>query len=414
MSQWGEDGVRRSRRKIERDAPTPAQLGDALMSLPEVNSLEFVSSDIVHNEAVEKTLTMIDEGGKNLLLADKREYFPSLSNNSNESFSLLTMLIISETPDEILYKMIEVGGKELVLRRFLNNNYTSLMVALKSDTGLDLISKLIEIGGKELVMAAANGGNTILHYFSRCSESLEILKLIIDVGGRDILNKKNDDGFLPVTVSVAELGPGEDEIRRKIHEILIVLIKEGIHHDIGDEFSMGGLLQGLHIQRSDVRFQGYWEYHLFPVSMEVYRLINNESPSETLPLLHSMIKFNAPKFIIVDTLYRLEGLASIKDTKGRDALDFAIEMNLPFDQGMREILEFTAKANDLNILHCAAQHGLPWKSGMKRLVEVNLNYALYGINEKIGLKLFMTAAVGGNLDTFYSLIRMDPMSIFYA
>jgi len=173
------------------------------------------------------------------------------------------------------------------------------------------------------------------------------------------------------------------------------------------------LLHDCHKDKSDTHFEAFWCYRLFPVLMEAYRLLQVESPDMTPPLLHSMIKFKAPKSIIWASLFELEGLVSIKDTKGRDALDFAIEMNLSFDKGMREILEFTAKTNGLDILHCAAQHGLPWKNGMKRLVELNLNYALYGVNEKTGLKLFMTAAVGSNLDTIYSLIRMDPMSMLF-
>ena len=119
--------------------------------------------------------------------------------------------------------------------------------------------------------------------------------------------------------------------------------------------------------------------------------------------------------VILDVLYNLDGIASIKDTKGRYAIDVAIEMNLPFDEGLEEILEDTAVTNCWNILHCAAYHGLPWNNGMdgmRELVEENMDEAVNGVNEKTGLKLFMTAAIGGNLDTIYSLVRMDPMSMF--
>ena len=92
-------------------------------------------------------------------------------------------------------------------------------------------------------------------------------------------------------------------------------------------------------------------------------------------------------------------------------IDVAIETNLPFDEGLKEILEATASANDLNILHCAAYHGLPWSNGMEEIVLENVDYALKGVNEKTGLKLFMTAAIGGDLDTIYSLVRMDQVKL---
>jgi len=49
---------------------------------------------------------------------------------------------------------------------------------------------------------------------------------------------------------------------------------------------------------------------------------------------------------------------------------------------------------------------------MEELVFENVDDAVNGVNEETGLKLFMVAANGGDLDTIYRLVRMDPMGLF--
>ena len=56
--------------------------------------------------------------------------------------------------------------------------------------------------------------------------------------------------------------------------------------------------------------------------------------------------------------------------------------------------------------------GISWNNGMEELVFENVDDAVNGENEETGLKLFMVAANGGDLDTIYRLVRMDPMGLF--
>jgi len=365
-------------------------LYSAISSLSE----EISCTDIVDNGAVEKILTMIDEGGKDLLITSPE--------------SLLYRSIHMKAPVEIINKLIEVGGKELVMKKNLDFD-TSLHIAFESNAVVDVVTKLIEVGGKELLIAKDCYGYTVLHYACSTPTSLEIIKMMIDLGGRDLLEQMNDEnGLIVVNLVLAESRALDDD---KIIETLILLIKEGIYHNIyDDEFSIGGLLH--HDYMKDDIFE-FWFSLVSPALKEVYRLIKTESPNKTPPLLHSMIMIKAPKFVILDLLYNFDGMVSMKDTKGRYAIDVAIEMNLPFDEGMREILEATAMTNGCNILDCAAARGLPWSNGMEELVSENRNDAVNGVNEETGLKLFMTAAIGGSLDTIYSLTQMHPMSMFY-
>jgi len=395
--------------------------------------------------SIGEALSLINEGGKDLLM-----------NFSYLNEPLLNSVIKMDVPLEIIYKMIEIGGKDFVMKTNYDNGYTPLHIVFDNGSPYQLVPKLLEVGGndlvmkrtkedgqtalhcayqtsrynqenedydraiatlleyggKELVMTRDGHGETLLFY---AAKPLKTLKKIIDVGGSEFLEQKNHMGKLAVQ-DVLENGDYEDNI-----EILVFLIKEGVYLNIGGEFSLGGLLCNSFYVEYDT-----WLEELFPALFIVLREIYKESPNKILPLLHSMIMAKAPKFVIVDilnnvdsymislgdTLGLYEGVTSVKDSLGRCAIDLAIEMNLPFGEGTKEILEATAKTNGLDILHCAAQYGLPWNNGMEGLVLENLDETANGVNKETGLKLFMTAAIGGNLDAIYSLVRMDPVCIF--
>jgi len=365
---------------------------------------------------------MIDIGGKDFLMKSNGitdDCFTPLHNVFQEGLGL-------QFVTQLMPKLLEVGGRDLVMKRTASNGLTALNYSCQTDIYDAATVKLIEIGGKELVMSKTHSGDTALHYAGRERISFEIIKLMIEVGGRDLLKEENNYGRLAVhEVALTQDRNDEDDIYEEgIYETLIFLIKEGIYNNVGNEFSLGGLLADeIVVDSLDLLWND-----LSLILMEVLRLINNESPNMAPPVLHTMILIQAPKIIILDTLYLLNSMMISKDTSGilkdvvskrdslgRLAIDVAIQMNLLFDQGMKEIVAATAIAaerNGLNILHYVAERGLSWDNGMQMLVLENLNNAVNGLNEETGLRLFMTAAIGGNLDTIYSLVRMDPMCIF--
>ena len=410
--------------------------------------------------AIEKVLTIIDEGGKELLM----NYMYPFANDISSDIHPLNQAMNMRAPLEIIYKMIDIGGKEFLLKDYRNPNnswnhcYTPLhnnaFLFMYDDedeefeelqeSALNVLRKLLEVGGRDLVMkrckrfgrtalhnAVYDGrydevtkelikfggkelvmtkdiinGNTALHNARAGPVSLQIIELLIDVGGKDLLEVKNNYGVLAVQ-NVA-LCSSRDFDLDEVFKTLVILVKEGIYHNVGGEFSIGGLLVDEKIED----FFAHWRLRLWLVVLEVYCLIQHKSCNQTLPILHSMIMIKAPKDIIYKILCRFVGVASIKDSLGRYAIDVAIEMNLPFDKGLEDILEVTASENGWSTLYCAAYHGLPWNNGMEEIVLENFDYALNGVNKETGLKLFMTAAIGGNLDAIYSLVRMDPVCIF--
>ena len=370
---------------------------------------------------------MIDIGGKEFLLKD---YHGECYVSRWDGYTPLHHLFYRfnfDTPDnekfeekfstlqlQLLPKLFEVGGRDLVMKKVASDGETALHCAVNDDRNKEATKELIEFGGKELVMTKNNKGNTALHHEEfRDGMSFEIVKLMIEVGGRDLLKEENNYGELAVQ-SAALFEDHYIDDNEYLLTLSILLIKEGINHNVGGEFSLGGLLEVYNDYEGDFDFFFFgeiWCTRILPALKEVYRQFQLEALSKTPPILHSVIELEAPKDVIADVLDNFDSITSMKDSLDRYAIDVAVETNLPFDEGLKEILEATASANDLNILHCASHHGLSWDNGMEELVLKDLDYAVNGVNEKTGLKLFMTAAIGGDLDTIYSLVRMDPMYI---
>ena len=345
--------------------------------------------------AIEKVLTMINEGGKDFLMESEHIMFHAISRGApleiihkmtevgGKDFVMKTNFICMMNPTDtcldvgtplhgvfddsflkkfqleaVLPKFLEVGGKDLVMKRTVGGERTALHRACTIPKRQYLkhkeaIKQLIEFGGKELVMAKDTNGDTALSYAENNPISLEIMKAMIDIGGADLLKEKNF--YYDLVVQAVALSERKDNHK---NDQLRLLIKEGIHHNVYGEFSFGGLLKDDIHSKAEEFYLKLW----YPALKDVYYDIQNESPDKTPPFLHTMIMVKAPKEMILNVLDDLNGIVSIKDTSGRYAIDVAIETNLPFDEGMKEILEVTAKTNGWDIRHCAAHHGLPWKN----------------------------------------------------
>ena len=68
---------------------------------------------------------------------------------------------------EVIFKMIDIAGKQLVMKTSING-WTALHTACHLESvSLDIVSKLIMVGGKELVMMKNVYGETVLHWAFR-------------------------------------------------------------------------------------------------------------------------------------------------------------------------------------------------------------------------------------------------------
>eukprot|EP00979_Chaetoceros_neogracilis_P008260 scaffold1833_cov263-Chaetoceros_neogracile.AAC.21 len=89
-----------------------------------------------------------------------------------------------DAPDDIIKAMIDIGGKELIMK-VDDNNGTALHWACVSGASYNIIKMLINVGGKYLIMAKDDNGDTALHnlclFIKSHTKAAEKIKLILQV-----------------------------------------------------------------------------------------------------------------------------------------------------------------------------------------------------------------------------------------
>jgi hypothetical protein len=108
------------------------------------------------------------------------------------------------TPDDIIKIMLDIGGKELFMKK-ANNDRTVLHSACGFGASYNIIKMLIEVGGKDLIMAKDTVGYTALHYLCWFIEEYKVaekIKLILQVGDANLLlSTKDYDGKTPLEIA---------------------------------------------------------------------------------------------------------------------------------------------------------------------------------------------------------------------
>jgi hypothetical protein len=113
-------------------------------------------------------------------------------------------------PDDIIKAMIDIGGKESVMK-VADYDATPLHYACITGASYDIIKILVDVGGKDLVMAKNKSGNTALHWLCSCikkhAKVAEIIKLILQVGDANLLLAAKDCiGETPLKIATAKGG----------------------------------------------------------------------------------------------------------------------------------------------------------------------------------------------------------------
>jgi ankyrin repeat protein len=133
-----------------------------------------------------------------------------------------------DTPDDIMKAMLDIGGKELVMKT-TNYDSTVLHFACMKGASFNIINMLIEVGGKDLVMAKNKGGNTALHYLCRLikrhARPAKKIKLILQVGDANLLlSTKDYAGQTPL--EIADDMDASSEIKKLLKLQSTTLIKK--------------------------------------------------------------------------------------------------------------------------------------------------------------------------------------------
>jgi hypothetical protein len=127
----------------------------------------------------------------------------------------------------ICLKLIELGGRALVLKKDQTFKQNALHYALNREEGegiqVEVIMKLIEVGGKDVVSATDFSGSTPLHLISSYAHGrvpIQIIEKMINVGGKSLLFMHNLAGATALHMACAIMS-------RSTFEIVEVLLKHG-------------------------------------------------------------------------------------------------------------------------------------------------------------------------------------------
>jgi hypothetical protein len=140
--------------------------------------------------------------------AEEEEKKSTIMDRHGDGWTCLHLAFCRDAPDDIIKAMIDIGGKELIMKIDLYGN-TALHSACRNVRSYNIIKMLIEVGGKDLVMVKDNGDDTALHdlcwYIKKHTKAAEKIKLILQVGDANILlSAKKTNGETPLEIATAK------------------------------------------------------------------------------------------------------------------------------------------------------------------------------------------------------------------
>ena len=111
------------------------------------------------------------------------------------------------------------------------------------------------------------------------------------------------------------------------------------------------------------------------------------------PILHAAIIAKAPSNIIQDIIKYFPQSVTFQDSKGRHAIDVAVEEGLKWEDGLEVIVGQIANAQGQTVMNVASYYGVEWNGGMEEVVEAN-EEQIGMVDDVTNLYPFMLAAVG--------------------
>ena len=368
--------------------------GEDLVIQKDEDGLTSLHRACRNNAAIEVVSKLIEIGTRELLI-EKDNYGSTALHRACDDEGQASVAIV--------LKLVMIGGRELVTEKNILG-YTALHCACRNYASIEVMSKLIEIGGRELVMEKDEDGLTALHH--ACG-SIEIVSKLIEIGGRELLVERNANGHIALFHSYfsrANFFPP-----RPYDDSFTLMVKEGIMAHVGGEFGIGGIFNCVDSNDDQAQILNEWEN--FAPSLQAAINTTHHQYQQHPPILHAAILAGAPKRIITDIINRFEWCFLTEDSLDRYPINVAIEKELAWQDGMEEVIDATAIAQQRPIITIAAQYGLKWNNHMSELAESNLNEVVNERDNETGLTLFMLAAMGDvyDLNSIYGMRKMSPL-----
>lgn len=403
--------------------------------------------------------TLIRNGGKTMLQTDvsvpsKRLTYVHLALVADQAVKSMDLM-------RILQLMIEIGGKELMLRTD-GDGLTPLhyLFFKHKKSKEDIVKFIVGCGGKELLMMKTENGLNHLMIALLGDESPESIQIILDAGGIELLMDKDNRGMnsfevacrnfidekivmqlvknggkefclncsaqqccmmatdlvsMKVFKMITYVG-GAELLKKQYDQMRNVLQTVGVIFgtDLTSMFEFKLVVEKLRIVLTKGLAYGIGgEYAIgglfnsldSEIRKEVFG-VWNRFVAPALEMDHSLFStepllqaaiFHKAPQFVIAHFIRTFDCISTRDSLGRRPIDIALEHSLSWNGGLKDIIHPMAILEKKSIVHTCAKYGIKWNDGMKEVVHSNAN-EIGKIDEDMGLYTFMLAAEGNRSD----------------
>ena len=159
----------------------------------------------------------------------------------------------NNAPDDIVYSMIELGGKDIVMQKN-NGGVTALNIKCVHGTSYNVFKKLVDVGGKELILAKDDDDWTVLHDLAnnieKHEDAAEKIQLLLSAAGDDakyLLESKCDfEGMQRSALEIAtDKEASEDVLKILCGETLGSEIEAETEKEMSDDVADEVLTEGV-------------------------------------------------------------------------------------------------------------------------------------------------------------------------
>lgn len=134
-------------------------------------------------------------------------------------------------------------------------------------------------------------GDNALHIACCRNATIEVISMLIEVGGRELLMKKNDHIQGGIALHCDFFNPSNNN-DGAVNNIWVLMIKESIVTQVGGEFGIGSIFN-VETKRCQDQIYSKWESIVPSLKIAMSSL-----PNQEIPILHAAILSKAPKYII--------------------------------------------------------------------------------------------------------------------
>eukprot|EP00557_Chaetoceros_sp_GSL56_P001151 CAMPEP_0176488708 /NCGR_PEP_ID=MMETSP0200_2-20121128/6864_1 /TAXON_ID=947934 /ORGANISM="Chaetoceros sp., Strain GSL56" /LENGTH=299 /DNA_ID=CAMNT_0017885731 /DNA_START=428 /DNA_END=1327 /DNA_ORIENTATION=- len=278
---------------------------------------------------------------------------------------------------------------------------------------------------KEFVFLKDDDGRSVLHCALSCRQDISILTFLINKGGTDLVLQKDNDGFIALDYFFFFCNVYSYSDDDKLYLFTLLVQTAGF-----DECAGGLFMSYKHCcppMISEAKMKLWYETvegnvrwsRIFPVYCIAKNVIEVVTALfQGKPFLHLAIP-HVSKYHLVELIQKFHECINMKDSNGKLPIDVAYEVDLGWENGMKELLDATVSLDEhsRSMLVLSCTHGFKWKNKgiLEKIVAEECSGDEFCKVDKVsGLYPALIAASNekSNLDAVYKLIRQQPCILF--